>query len=149
MRSSTVRTWQGAEVIVPNANLISNEVTNWTLSDRQRRLDIPMGVAYGSNVAEVMDLLIQVGKEHADILDKPEPNSLFMGFGDSSLNFELSVWTSRFEGYQKVRSEVTVLIEKALKEAGFVIPFPQRDLHLKTVTPDAGTRLRGEKPDER
>ena len=146
MRSSTVRTWQGAEVIVPNANLISNEVTNWTLSDQQRRLDIPVGVAYGSDVDKVMRLLKEVGGTHEEILDKPEPNALFMGFGESSLDFELRVWTSKFAGYQKVRSEVVVSVEKALKEAGFVIPFPQRDLHLKTVNPNAGNNLKGDGP---
>jgi potassium efflux system protein len=147
MRSSTVRTWQGAEVIVPNANLISNEVTNWTLSDRQRRLDIPVGVAYGSDVNKVMQLLKDVVVGHPDIMDTPEPNVLFQSFGDSSLDFELRVWTAKFAGFQQVRSEIIVAIEKALKEAGIVIPFPQRDLHLKTVDPNAGNHFRGDGPD--
>jgi small-conductance mechanosensitive channel len=140
-RSSTIRTWQGAEVIVPNANLISNEVTNWTLSDRQRRIEIAVGVAYGSPVDRVMQLLRDVGGAHPDILDQPEPNSLFMGFGDSSLDFELRVWTKNFESWYRIRSDLTVAIEKALNEAGIVIPFPQRDLHLKTVDPTAAARL--------
>jgi small-conductance mechanosensitive channel len=147
-RSSTIRTWQGAEVIVPNANLISNEVTNWTLSDRQRRLDIPVGVAYGSPVDKVMQILHDVGEANPDIMDKPEPNVLFMGFGNSSLDFELRVWTTKFESYMRVKSAIIVEIEKALNDAGIVIPFPQRDLHLKTVTTGAGDGLRGGGPDQ-
>lgn len=147
-RSSTIRTWQGAEVIVPNANLISNEVTNWTLSDRQRRLDIPVGVAYGSPVDKVMQILHDVGAANPDVMDKPDPNVLFMGFGNSSLDFELRVWTTKFESYMRVKSAIIVEIEKALNDAGIVIPFPQRDLHLKSVTTGAGDRLRGDGPDE-
>jgi small-conductance mechanosensitive channel len=147
-RSSTIRTWQGAEVIVPNANLISNEVTNWTLSDRQRRLDIPVGVAYGSPVDRVMQILHDVGSANPDIMEKPDPNVLFIGFGNSSLDFELRVWTIKFESYMRVKSAIIVEIEKALKDAGIVIPFPQRDLHLKSVTTGAGDRLRGGGPDE-
>ncbi|MCK4774060.1 MAG: mechanosensitive ion channel, partial [Candidatus Krumholzibacteria bacterium] len=146
MRSSTIRTWKGAEVIVPNGNLISNDVINWTLSDPQRRIDVPVGVAYGSDVAKVLEVLNSAGASISDILDNPAPNVLFMGFGDSSLDFELRVWTANFESYQRVRSEVVIAVERALSEAGIVIPFPQRDLHVKSVESDAGKALRGDDP---
>jgi small-conductance mechanosensitive channel len=143
MRSSTVRTWQGAEVIVPNGNLISNEVINWTLSDKQRRLEIPVGVAYGTDTETVVGLLVEVGESHPDVLKHPPPHALFLGFGDSSLNFELRVWTAEFERFLRVKSEVTIAVEKALKEAGITIPFPQRDVYLKSpgATPEPIDKL--------
>jgi small-conductance mechanosensitive channel len=144
MRSSTIRTWEGAEVIVPNGNLISSEVINWTLSDRQRRVEIPVGVAYGSNTAKVTEILQNVASQHEDVLENPAPYVLFIGFGDSSLDFLLRFWTGRFEGYFRIRSQIVYGIEAALNEAGIVIPFPQRDLHVKSVTPEAGATLHGE-----
>jgi len=139
-----VRTWEGAEVIVPNGNLVSNDVINWTLSDRQRRIEIPVGVAYGSPVKKVMEILTAVASQNEDVLESPAPYALFIGFGDSSLDFALRFWTARFEGYFRVRSAVLVAFEEALNEAGIVIPFPQRDLHVKTVAPQAGRTLHGE-----
>jgi small-conductance mechanosensitive channel len=144
LRSSTIRTWSGAEVIVPNGNLISSEVINWTLSDRQRRLDVPVGVAYGSPVKQVMEILSNVASQHPDVMDSPTPRVLFMNFGDSSLDFELRCWTVNFELFRRIRSDLIVGIEAALNEAGIVIPFPQRDLHIKSVDENAGRTLRGE-----
>jgi small-conductance mechanosensitive channel len=141
MRASVVRTWQGAEVIVPNANLISNELINWTLSDRRRRLDIPVGVAYGTDPELVTELLQKVGEEHPEILSDPEPNVLFLGFGESSLDFELRAWTPAFEGSLRVKSELTIAINRALVDADIEIPFPQRDLHLRSVDSEAGATL--------
>jgi small-conductance mechanosensitive channel len=148
MRSSTIRTWEGAEVIVPNGNLVSSDVINWTLSDRQRRVEVPVGVAYGSPTKKVMEILVRVASNHEDVLDNPAPNALFMGFGDSSLDFVLRFWTARFSKFFRVRSDITLGIEEALNDAGIVIPFPQRDLHLKTVQTDAGRNLRGEDADK-
>jgi small-conductance mechanosensitive channel len=147
MRSSTIRTWEGAEVIVPNGNLISSEVINWTLSDSQRRVDIPVGVAYGSPTKKVIEILVGVASNHKDVMDNPAPYALFLGFGDSSLDFVLRFWTARFHEFVRVRSQIVLGIEEALKEGGIVIPFPQRDLHLKTVKPDAGKTLRGDDTD--
>ena len=135
MRSSVIRTFQGAEVIVPNSNLISNPMVNWTRSDRLRRVEIPVGVAYGTDQREVFNVLMEVAKEHPDVLDHPEPSVLLRGFGDSSLDFELRFWTYRFDGFLRIQSEVTQVILDALKKAGITIPFPQRDLHVKSVSP--------------
>jgi small-conductance mechanosensitive channel len=148
LRASIIRTWSGAEVIVPNGNLISSEVINWTLSDKQRRLDVPVGVAYGSPVKQVMEILVNLATQHADVMDNPAPRSLFMGFGDSSLDFELRCWTGNFENFRRISSDLVVGIEAALNEAGIVIPFPQRDLHIKTVEVNAGRTMRGEPPIE-
>ncbi|MCZ6713872.1 MAG: mechanosensitive ion channel [Deltaproteobacteria bacterium] len=141
IRSSTVRTWQGAEVIVPNSALISEQVTNWTHSDHRRRIEIPVGVAYGSRPERVMAVLLEVAKSHPQILPGPEPEILFTGFGDSSLDFELRAWTNQFDSFLRVRSDLCVGIEAALAEAGITIPFPQRDLHIKTG--DTGSSSEG------
>jgi len=133
IRSSTVRTWQGAEVIIPNADLISEQVTNWTRSDRRRRVEIEVGVAYGTNPQQVMDILTEVANGAEDLLEEPNPYVLFLGFGDSSLNFEVRGWTDEFDRYTRVRSAVTVEILNALEGAGIEIPFPQRDLHIRSI----------------
>jgi small-conductance mechanosensitive channel len=130
LRSSTVRTWEGAEVIVPNGNLISSQVVNWTLSDRQRRLDIDVGVEYGTDPEKVIELLVAAGAAQEGVLQNPAPTCLFLGFGDSSLNFQLRVWTAE-TWFVKQKSNIAVAVNKALKEAGFTIPFPQRDVHMK------------------
>ncbi len=140
IRSSVVRTFDGSEVIVPNADFISKEVINWTLSDVTRRLIVPVGVAYGSNPHQVMELLVRVARTQTDILEEPEPYALFMGFGDSSLDFELRAWCDFNEGL-RVRTELNLAIHDALAEAGIEIPFPQRDLHLRSVDPEAGRNL--------
>jgi small-conductance mechanosensitive channel len=131
MRASVVRTWQGAEVIVPNANLISSEVINWTLSDESHRIEIPIGVAYGTDPQTVIDLMVAVAQGHPEVSRDPEPMTLFLGFGESSLDFELRAWTG--PDYLKVASELRVALCDALADAGIQIPFPQRDLHLRTV----------------
>jgi small-conductance mechanosensitive channel len=133
IRSSTVRTWQGAEVIVPNGDLVSGQVTNWTHSDRRRRMEIPVGVAYGSDPKKVMAVLLEVAKVDERLLSDPEPYVLFMGFGESSLDFELRAWTVEFDSFLSVRSGLCVAVESALRAEGITIPFPQRDLHVKTI----------------
>jgi small-conductance mechanosensitive channel len=133
IRSSTIRAWTGAEVIVPNGNLISNDMINWTLSDRLRRVEISVGVKYGTNPKLVMDILTEVARNHQDVLNIPEPDCLFLGFGDSSLNFELRFWTGDVKNWKRLSSQVTVNICDALNEAGIEIPFPQRDLHFKSI----------------
>jgi small-conductance mechanosensitive channel len=145
IRSSTVRTWQGAEVIVPNANLISDQVVNWTLSDRQRRVDVPVGVAYGTDPERVLELLDRVAREQAGVLEHPAPRALFLGFGDSSLDFELRAWTPHFESYMATHSDLAVAIYRAFEEAGISIPFPQRDLHVKSLPESLSASLSGSK----
>ena len=133
IRSSVVRTWDGAEVIVPNGNLISEELINWTLSDRQRRIKIPVGVAYGTDPHQVMEILIHIANEDDRLLKLPAPQVLFLGFGESSLDFELRCWTSNFDQLFVVQSDLVTRIHDALYEHDIVIPFPQRDLHIRSV----------------
>ncbi len=142
IRSSVVRTFDGSEVIVPNADFISKEVINWTLSDVSRRLIVPVGVAYGSDPHQVLDLLVRVARDNPDVMTEPEPYGLFIGFGDSSLDFELRAWCDFNDG-MRVKTELNLGIHDALKEAGIEIPFPQRDLHLRSVDGEAGRALSG------
>jgi potassium efflux system protein len=146
IRSSTIKTFQGAEVVMPNSSLVSNQLTNWTLSDQVRRVEIDVGVAYGSDVVKVQEILVQAARAHADVLPSPEPLALFTGFGDSALGFQLRFWTSRFDRYVIVGSEVRTSVNTALAEAGISIPFPQRDLRVVSVGEGAAAALRGAPP---
>ena len=140
-RSSTVVTYQGAEVIVPNSNLLSNQVINWTLSSQLRRVDVRVMVAHGTDPEQVIKLLVGVAESHPGVLLDRPPAAFFMGFGDSALNFELRFWCDRQDAWFQLQSDVTVAIAKALREAGIQIPFPQRDLHLRSVSASAGETL--------
>ena len=132
-RSSTVVTFQGAEVIVPNSNLLSNQVINWTLSSQWRRVDVPVRVAYGTDPERVIKLLVAVAESHPEVLLERRPMAFFVGFGESSLNFELRFWSPWQDTWFQLQSDVTVAVAKALREAGIEIPFPQRDLHIRNI----------------
>ena len=130
VRSSNVRTYDGAEVVVPNSNLVSNQLINWTLSDNRKRVEIKVGVAYGSDPNIVLELLREVARNHESVLSDPEPLALFNEFGDSSLNFRLLFWVPFQLGFT-TRSDISIGIYNIFKENNITIPFPQVDLHVK------------------
>ncbi len=132
VRSSNIRTYDGSEVIIPNGNLISNDVTNWTLSDRKKRREIPVSVAYGSNPHEVLKILAKAAGDHINVLESPAPWATFEGFGDSSLDFKIRFWVP-FDIDVTVKSQVAMSIYDALEEAGISIPFPQQDIYIKAL----------------
>jgi small-conductance mechanosensitive channel len=142
IRSSLVRTFDGASVIVPNGNLISDQVVNWTHSDKLRRIEIRVGAAYGTAPERVLELLRGAAAGHPRVLAHPPPNPLFVGFGDSALDFSLRFWTADFDNWMTVQSDVLAAVEAALRAAGLEIPFPQRDLHLRSIDPAARQALR-------
>ena len=142
IRSSTVRTFDGADVVVPNASLIAEPVTNWTLSDRTRRIILPVGVAYGTDPERVLTILREIGQAHEKVLDPPGTTAIFRGFGESSLDFEMRVFIDDYDRRLTITSELAVSVNAALAEAGIEIPFPQRDLHLRSVDEPAGAELR-------
>jgi X-X-X-Leu-X-X-Gly heptad repeat protein len=129
MRASIVHTFQGAEIVVPNAQLVIQEVTNWTRSDQLRRLDLPLGVSYGAAPKKVIELLENVARAHPEVLKFPAPQALFMGYGDSSINFELRAW-AEFAHSVQVHSDLTAAIYEAVHAAGMSFPFPQREVRL-------------------
>lgn len=133
IRASVVRTFDGAEVVVPNGNLISNELINWTLSDQRRRHEIIVGVAYGTDTKKVLEILNTVVPEQENVLKNPAPSNYFLEFGDSSLNFRVLFWT-HFDYGLSTKSAVSMAIDEAFKKEGIEIPFPQRDLHLRSVS---------------
>lgn len=130
IRSSTVVAWEGAEVIVPNSMLVAEQVTNWTPTIYHRRVDVPVGVAYGTDPDEVVQLLLDVAGAHPDVAAQPEPQALFLGFGDSALRFELRAWTNRLDRFGLVKSELGIAVFRALRAAGISIPFPQHEVRL-------------------
>jgi small-conductance mechanosensitive channel len=146
MRASRVRTLDGIDLIVPNADFISSRVANWTLADHSRRVSLPVGVAYGTPPRRVIELLEQVARAHPEVLPVPEPEVLFRGFGESSLDFELRVWAESHLLF-RVQSDLAVATYDALEQAGITIPFPQRDLHLRSISAEAQGALAGRAPD--
>src|SRR5262249_14343408 len=137
LRSSVVRTFEGAEGILPNSSLVGEQVTNCTLSDPRRRVAVNAGAAYGTDPAREKALLVGVATRQPGILAEREPEAFFMGFGDSSLNFELRAWVGRADVVVSFRSALGIGIERALREAGIEIPFPQRDVTVRTAEPVA------------
>ncbi|AKC88355.1 mechanosensitive ion channel protein MscS [Pseudoxanthomonas suwonensis] len=131
MRATTVRTFDGADVVVPNGILLSEKVTNWTLRDRNRRIEFDLGVAYGSDPALVAEVLVKTAREMPGIAGDPAPVALFQGFGDSALDFRVRAWTNDFDNWVSLRSQLVGRLYEALARAGIGIPFPQRDLHLR------------------
>ncbi|HYQ72835.1 MAG TPA: mechanosensitive ion channel domain-containing protein [Gammaproteobacteria bacterium] len=142
IRSTQIETFDRADVIVPNSELISNQVTNWMLRDPWGRVIVPIGVAYGSDVERVRDLLLRVAMEHPLVITDGNrvspPRVLFRSFGDSSLNFELRCFIRNVDQRLGTLSELNFAIEKALREANIQIPFPQRDLHVRSMDPGIG-----------
>ncbi|HWE22341.1 MAG TPA: mechanosensitive ion channel domain-containing protein [Myxococcales bacterium] len=132
VRSSTVRTFQGADVIVPNSNFISAEVVNWTGSDRWRRVDITLSVAYGTNPNRVVELLLGIAKSSPGVASTPEPLALFTGFGESALQFELRVW-AKVDDWIATASALRTSINEILRQSGIVLAFPQLDLWVRSV----------------
>jgi potassium efflux system protein len=118
MRSTSIRTAQGAEVIVPNSMLISSQVTNWTLTQQHRRADLTVVVAYDTDPERVLELLVEVAASHHDVMRDPKPTALFLGFGNNVLNFELRFWVAQARMYQEVRSEIGVMVAAALRKSG-------------------------------
>lgn len=135
VRSSIIRTFDGSEVVIPNSTLITNDVVNWTLTNRRKRRDINVSVAYGSDPHQVMELIKKVATDHPDVSETPAPWALFDGFGDSSLNFRVRIWTSMDTG-MTTKSDVAIGIYDALSKAGIEIPFPQQDLHVRSIDPE-------------
>ena len=131
LRSSTVRSFDGAEVIVPNGNLISDQMINWTKSDSHRRMDIRAGVAYGTDPEQVIAIMLEVAHENGNVWKEPPPRAYFINFGESSLDFRLLAWC-HIDNRLETESALLVEINRRLKEAGIEIPFPQRDIHLRS-----------------
>lgn len=143
IRATTVRTLDNEFILVPNRELVTKDVVNHTHNDPRLRVRVPVGVAYGSDLELVREALLSAARDNRLVLKRPAPEAFFKGFGDSSLDFELRAWISRPLDRPAVTSELNNKIDEAFRAAGVTIPFPQRDLHLRSVDDQAGQHLRG------
>ncbi len=118
-------------IIVPNSELITKSIINWSHGDPKVRIRIPVTVAYGSDLGEVQQVLLAVAAAHPAVLKEPQPAVNFTAFGESALELELAVWTLEMVPHQRVfRSDLNFAIDAAFRERGITVPFPQRDIHL-------------------
>ncbi len=132
VRSTELRTFQRASVIIPNSEVLSTSVINWTHKDQHGRVEIRVGIDYNADPEIAAEIMRKCGEEHPLVLKFPAPRVLFMNFGDSSQDLELRVILKEIEHMYDVGSDLRFAISKAFKEAGVVIPFPQRVVHIKT-----------------
>jgi small-conductance mechanosensitive channel len=154
IRATVIETFDMAEIIVPNSEFISSQVTNWTLGSNVGRAVLPVGVAYGSDTEKVKQILLDVARAHPDVITNssaPEPSVVFREFGDSSLNFQLRCFLRNVNSRLVIMSDLNFAIDKAFREADIEIPFPQRDLHIRSDDTKTRTELPEppEKPQEK
>lgn len=135
MRSTTIRSLKNITIIVPNSDFISSQVINWSHGDPTVRLDVEVGVSYNSDLDTVIRCLKEVARENSDVLSEPQPDVYFTGFGDSSWNMRLLVWLNNPYRYYATRSDINCAIVKKFRENKVEIPFPQRDLHVRSPLP--------------
>jgi len=131
-RSTEIRTLDSVSILVPNSRFLDTEVINWSHGDPLHRLHVPVGVAYGSDTGKVRAALLEAARHHPIVLSDPRPRVEFRGFGDSSLNFELLVWSRDPRSQFRLQSDLNWRIEDSLRRHGIQVPFPQRDLHLRS-----------------
>lgn len=132
IRSTVIRTLEGAEVMIPNSQLAEERITNWSYRSFSGRQEIEVGVAYGSDPVLVTETLLEAAYSNPDVLREPSPKVIFVGFGDSSLDFKLWIWVNRVDRRAYIRSNLTFAIEYLLRQREITIPFPQMDLWMKT-----------------
>lgn len=135
MRSTTVNSLNNIAIIVPNSDFVSTRVINWSHGDLKTRLVVDVGVSYSSDIELVLKSLREVADENPTVLKHPEPDVLFRSFGDSSLNMQLRVWISDPTQYYRIQSEINIAIARKFREKSVEIPFPQRDLHVRSPLP--------------
>jgi potassium efflux system protein len=135
IRATTISDLDRKEHIIPNKAFLTQDFTNWTLTDPITRLIISVGVAYGSDPEQVVDILLDVARRNAKVLDEPPPAALLLSFGDNSLNFELRIFTHSILDRIVGAHELHLAIDKAFREHGIEISFPQRDIHLDSTSP--------------
>ena len=137
IRATWISGFDRKELIVPNKTFVTGQLINWTLSDPVLRLEIPVGIAYGSDTDRAIEVLYKVAKDSVRVLHDPPPQVFFLSFGDSALQFELRVFTRGVNQRFLARHELHLNIDKAFREAGIEIAFPQRDLHVRSLPKDS------------
>jgi len=135
IRSTTIRSLNNISIIVPNSEFVSSKVVNWSHRDLKIRMDIDVGVSYGSDIEKVLKCLREVAEESEEVLQQPRPDVLHLGFGDSSWNMRLRVWIANPKRHPQIRSALNCAIVRKFRENDVEIPFPQRDLHVRSPLP--------------
>ena len=135
IRATTITNWDRQELLVPNKEFITNRLLNWTLSDSINRVNIPVGIAYGSDVKRALELMKEAAEEHENVLDDPAPLLTFDNFGDNALILQLRAYIPSMDHRLQTITELNEAINRKFKEAGITIAFPQRDVHLNSVGP--------------
>jgi potassium efflux system protein len=135
IRATTITDWDRKDYVVPNKEFVTGRVLNWTLTNKVNRIVITVGVAYGSDTELTRELLLKVANEHPRVLDDPGPLATFDEFGDNALNFTLRCYLPSMDKRLATVNELHMAIDKALREAGITIAFPQRDVHIDTLGP--------------
>src|SRR5438309_9044539 len=135
MRSTTIRTLNNVAVIVPNSEFVSSKLENWSYGDQKVRLDVNVGVSYESDLETVIRSLMEVAAEHPEVLTNPAPDVLHSGFGDSAWNMRLRIWLEHPRRHLEVQSDINCAIVRKFQQNGVEIPFPQRDLHVRSPVP--------------
>ncbi len=143
IRATTITDWDNKELIIPNQALVVEPLINWTLSDQVTRIIFMLGIAYGSDTEKAHRIMMETITANPLVLEEPSPTVFFVGFGDSSLDFEVRVFVKERIQRMPLTHELHMALEKALRENGIEIPFPQRDLHLRSVDPATGLGPRG------
>jgi potassium efflux system protein len=133
MRATTVRDWNGRELVVPNKELVTGQVINWTLSDSTYRVDLDVGIAYGSDIELAREILLRIAEEHPNVANTPRPKAIFLGFGTSTLNLQLRIFIPHMDYWPRVVTDVNAAVDKAFRQAGIVIAFPQQDVHIRSM----------------
>ena len=143
-RSSKISTFDGSVIIVPNGDFISQQLINWTHSNNNyRRVEIIVGIKYGSNLEQVKKIIDTIIQEDSDIAKYPAPNILVNEFASNSVNIRVLFWTSDYDKWVVLKSKIYQEIYEAFAENGIEIPFPQTDLHIKSIDPEVAEVLRG------
>ena len=142
IRATSITDWDNHEILVPNKSLITDKVVNWTLSDPITRLLVKIGIAYGSDTVLAQRVILETVKANPLVLEAPSPSAFFLGFGDSSLNYEIRAFVAQPSHRLLVMHELHMALDRAMREHNIEIPFPQRDLHLKFADPAEGRQDR-------
>ncbi|MCA9322869.1 MAG: mechanosensitive ion channel, partial [Planctomycetes bacterium] len=146
LRATSVMTWDGIGIVIPNEEMIGAKLVNQSAGRPRLRSDLGIGVAYGSDVQKVRSTINEIVRDHGLVLKRPAPELFFVGFGDNSLDFRIYYWTAMNTHRVRVASDLRYAIESAFRREGIEIPYPQRDLHLRTVDGKAADNLAGSKP---
>jgi small-conductance mechanosensitive channel len=143
IRSSWIRTYDNAIVIIPNSEFVSKQILNWTASDPKIRISIPVSVAYGTDSEQVIQILLGVAHENSNVMQEPTPGVILIEFGASSITFALRIWTLlKADHVPQLKSDIFLAVQKCFSENKIQMPFPQMDVHVKSfveVRPRART----------